>query len=204
MKNVSISVICVIFVLFASCATGESGIADQAGAPTQSSGNQDGTILPTTQTGELGIADQTGASTQSRSSHGDGTPPTTLTGWDWRLAELRNAAGTVTINRTPPAGFEAADLSGWFAISFMDGQISGTGAPNRYSGPYTAGANQAISIGNFVSTKMASFVELAELKEHEYFGYLSRVTRWEIRGGRLELYSTDENKAERVLVFDPS
>jgi len=168
MKNASIGVICMIFVLFASCVS----------APTQTS------------------------ATDKRNSQGDSTLPTTLTSWNWRLAELRNATGTVTINRIPPADFETADLSGWFVIRFLDGQVSGMGAPNRYSGPYTAGTNQTISIGNVASTKMLSFVELAELKEHEYFGYLSQVTRWEIRSGRLELYSTDENRAERVLVFD--
>jgi len=137
-------------------------------------------------------------------SRGSGALPTTLTGWSWRLAEIRNSAGTVPITRTPPAGFGTTDLSGWFTISFQNGQVSGMGAPNRYSGPYTEGAGQALSIGNLISTKMASFVELKELKEHEYLGYLSRVTRWGIRGGRLELYSTDESRAERILVFDPS
>jgi hypothetical protein len=48
---------------------------------------------------------------------------------------------------------------------------------------------------------MFSFIELEELKEHEYFAYLSNVTRWNLPSGRLELYSRTGDGAEAVLVF---
>jgi len=122
---------------------------------------------------------------------------------DWRLAEIRSAGKTVTINRTPPASFATVDLSGWFSIRFQDGQVSGVGAPNRYVGPYTLADNQAIAIGPTASTMMASFYELAELKEREYFAYLQNAYRWNLSGGNLELH-TRADGTETVLVFSPT
>jgi len=118
-------------------------------------------------------------------------------GKEWILTELRGAGNTVRIDRGKLA---SADTNGSFTINFQDGRVSGIGWPNRYFGPYTVGGGEALSIGNLASTTMAAFIELDELKEFDYFAYLSRVTRWAVRDGKLELYSTDGR--EMVLVFE--
>jgi len=181
MKNETISMISVVFVLAAilltSCASGATAQGSASG--------QTGSVNQSNAPGQAG---------------GSGL----LTGNEWSLVQVRRAGMTTAIDRTAPAAFATADLSGWFSLRFQDdGQLNGMGAPNRYFGPYTAGNNRALSIGTVASTMMASFVELEELKEREYFDYLSRVTRWELRGGRLELYSAEVSGAEVVLIYSP-
>ena len=119
-------------------------------------------------------------------------------GKEWILTELRSAGNTVRIDRTR---LGAADTNGSFTISFQEGRVSGIGWPNHYFGPYSAGSGEALSMGNLASTMMAAFIELDELKEHEYFAYLSKVTRRAVRDGKLELYSTSDGR-ETTLVFE--
>jgi heat shock protein HslJ len=129
-------------------------------------------------------------------AHDGGTSFSSIEGKEWLLSEFLAAGNTVRINRND------RNTRGIYTISFQDGgQVNGTGAPNRFFGPYTTGGNRALSIGNLASTMMASLWEPEELKEREYFGFLSRVTRWDLREGKLELYSTNENGPEVILIF---
>ena len=118
-------------------------------------------------------------------------------GKEWILSELRSGGTTVRIDRSK---IEAASTRGSFTISFQEGMVSGMGWPNSYRGPYTTGSGDALSIGNAASTMMAAFIELDELKENEYFTYLSNVTRWAVQDGRLELYSSNAGR-ETTLVY---
>jgi heat shock protein HslJ len=126
-------------------------------------------------------------------------------GKEWALLEIRSQGKTVGIDRKK---LEAGFPGGVFTLNFeeaspgSEGRVNGAGAPNRYFGPYTAGGNNALSIGNLASTKMAALFEPEELKEHEFFDYLSKAKRWDIRSGKLELYSTNSTGAETVLVFE--
>ncbi|MDR1804106.1 MAG: META domain-containing protein [Treponema sp.] len=120
-------------------------------------------------------------------------------GKEWMLTELRSGANTVRIDRSKLGG---ADTNGSFTIIFQDSRVNGVGWPNRYFGPYTAGSGDALTISDqLASTMMAAFIELDELKEYDYFAYLSKVTRWAVRDGRLELYSTTDGR-ETTLVFE--
>ena len=119
-------------------------------------------------------------------------------GKEWVLMELRSGGNTVRIDRSK---IEAASTRGSFTISFQNGLASGVGWPNTYRAPYTAGSGGALTIENAAATLMAAFVELDELKEHEYYAYLSNVTRWAVQNGKLELYSTSAGR-ETVLVFE--
>jgi len=122
-------------------------------------------------------------------------------GKEFILTELRSGGSTVRIDRSKLGG---ADTNGSFTISFQEGRVSGIAWPNRYFGPYTAGSGEALTISEqLASTMMAAFIELDELKEHDYFVYLSKVTRWAVRDGKLELYSTSDGR-ETVLVFELS
>ena len=121
-----------------------------------------------------------------------------ITGIEWTLSELRRGGNIVQIDRE---WLEANYIGNWFTISFEDDRVFGTGAPNRFSGPTTAGNGQALGIGLLASTLMASFIELEALSEHDFYTYLHNVTRWNLRGGQLELFSTSGGGQEAVLVF---
>jgi heat shock protein HslJ len=134
-----------------------------------------------------------------RAASGDGNMTfDDVTGKYWALTEIRRAGNTIQINRRQ---LEANNIGDFFTINFQDNRVSGIGAPNRYFGPYSLGRGQELSFGNLASTLMAAFIEADELKEHEYYAYLNNVTRWNIRDGKLELYSSTSAGAELILVF---
>ena len=120
-------------------------------------------------------------------------------GKDWMLLELRRPAETVRIDRS----VDLFGLGEIYTAHFEEGRISGMGAPNRFFGPYTVGSGRDLSIGLLASTLMMPLVEPDGLREHEYFAYLSRVTRWDIREGKLELHTSSDDGNEAVLVFVP-
>jgi len=120
-------------------------------------------------------------------------------GQEWHLFEIRRGAETARMNR---GELEAAGFIGVYTITFEDGMVSGMGAPNRFFGPYTVGsAAGELSIGLLGHTLMAAIFEPEGLREHEYFNYLSGVTRWQLYEGRLKLFASSNDGSEAVLVF---
>ena len=117
----------------------------------------------------------------------------TVTGRNWFLVEVRKDPLPIILDRSKLAadGFGEA-----FTLRFDEERISGAGAPNRYIAPYTLSGSQAITFGMIAATLMAAIFEPDEFKEHEYFTLLQNVSRWNITGENLELFS-----GETVLVF---
>jgi len=137
-------------------------------------------------------------------AHDGGAVFADLEGKEWILSEFINAGKTVRMDRQK---LLADNLGGVFTIRFSDGQVNGMGAPNRYFGPYTAGANRSLVMGNLASTMMMAFREPDELKESEYFGFLRTVTRWDQRDGKLELHghrTEGSGVTETILIFIPN
>ena len=124
---------------------------------------------------------------------------TDVLGKEWILAELRNAGNVIRIDRNK---LSTDNMAGYFTVSFQESQVNGVGAPNRFFGPYTAGGGRALSLGNLASTLMMAFKEPDNLNEREYFAYLSKVNRWDLRGGKLELCTYNSGGGEAVLVFE--
>jgi len=122
-----------------------------------------------------------------------------LQGKEWFLLEIRSQGKTIQLDRTK---LDAAFSDSAFSLNFEEGRVNGMGAPNRYFAPYTAGGNNALSIGTVASTMMAALFEPEELKERDYFDYLSNVSRWDLSSGKLELYSANSTGAQTVLVFE--
>jgi len=120
-------------------------------------------------------------------------------GKEWVLSEIKSQGKTVTIDRKK---LEAGNMGGAFTINFEEDRVSGMGAPNRYFGPYTVDSKNVLSIGNLASTMMAAFFEPEELKEHEFFDYVSKASLIKIKSGKLELYSVNSAGAKTVLVFE--
>jgi len=123
-----------------------------------------------------------------------------VTGKEWVLSEIRSADKTTTINRVK---YISENMGDFFTVSFQEDRVAGVGAPNRYFGPYTEGSNRSLTIGNMATTMMMAFREPDELKESEYLAYLSKVTRWDVRDGKLELYTSNSNGTAVTLVFAP-
>jgi len=134
-------------------------------------------------------------------AHESGATFRDVEGREWILLELRRPAETVRMDRETLAAYGMAEA---YTINFQGGRVSGMGAPNRYFGPYTVGSNRVLRIGDMASTLMLALVEPEGLREHEYFAYLSRVTRWDLRNGRLELHTSSDDGNDAVLVFVPN
>jgi heat shock protein HslJ len=133
------------------------------------------------------------------SARGSGAVFKDVQGKEWTLMEIRSQGKTVSIDRKK---LETGFPGGAFTINFEDDRVSGVGAPNRYFGPYTVDSNNALSIGDLASTMMAALFEPEELKEHEFLAYLSEAKRWDLKSGKLELYSANSAGVETVLVFE--
>ena len=137
-------------------------------------------------------------------AHEGGTSFKDVEGKEWILSEVKSAGKTVHMDRKK---LEAENMGGVYTINFKkeeasnEGRVSGMGAPNRYFGPYTSGSNRSLSLGNMASTMMMAFREPEGLKENEYFSFLSRVTRWDLRNGKLELYCSGSAGGEAILIY---
>jgi heat shock protein HslJ len=134
---------------------------------------------------------------------GGASPREEATGFDgirereWRLTALISASGAIDLSRHK---LENDGMGDFYTLRFDKDRLNGKAAPNHYSAPYTLGINQALSIGPPAATLMMAFIE-PELKEHDYFIYLSRVSNWIINNGKLELYTSGEDNAGAVLIF---
>jgi heat shock protein HslJ len=124
-----------------------------------------------------------------------------IAGIEWKLAEVRAPAGNPA-SRFSRGELAEAGMENAYTLRFDKDRLSGTGAPNRYSAPYEAGAGKTLSVKAIAGTLMASFREPESLKEREYFNYLERVARWDLIQNKLLLYTRNEQGEETVLVFE--
>jgi heat shock protein HslJ len=124
-----------------------------------------------------------------------------ITGKDWKLVEVRSSV-SAGVSRFSRGELAEAGMENAYTLRFNGERLSGMGAPNRYSAPYTQGAGQTLSIGAIAGTLMASFQEPKNLKEREYFGYLENVNKWDFVQDRLQLISRNGRSEETVLIFE--
>ena len=126
-----------------------------------------------------------------------------ITGREWKLLEVfidGEFNREVLFDRRDLA---ALGVSDFYTLSFDGEMMYGTGAPNRYSAPYTLGGGQSISVMLIRSTLMATFLEPERLPEHEFFGYMQNVYEWRIVNNNLELFSRTDDGRNIRLVFGP-
>jgi len=118
-----------------------------------------------------------------------------VTGNEWKLIEVRVNGVNTGFNRNSLASGDA------FTLNFHAENISGVGAPNRYSAPYSLGEGSTITIMVVRATLMAPILEPDGLREHNFFGYVQNVYRWNLANNNLVLNSRTENGNEVILVF---
>jgi len=121
-----------------------------------------------------------------------------VSGKDWKLIEVNVNDRVILFDRDTLNNEDAGDI---FTFNFDAQNIKGKGAPNLYSGPYTLGANQAISMNPVSSTRLAPLKQPEKLREYDYFVYLQKVYKWDLVDKKLELYSKTEDDAEVKMVF---
>ena len=122
-----------------------------------------------------------------------------VTGKDWKLLTVHiNGTDTQFRRDNQPDGL-SRDI---FTVKFEGGVISGTGAPNRFSGRYTL-TDQGLSVTPLASTMMASFLEPENLREHDYLSYVGNTTAWRLtnNGSNLELTSVTSDGKPVKMVF---
>jgi len=121
-----------------------------------------------------------------------------VTGKEWKLIEVAVNGRSILFDRDTLANEDAGNI---FTFNFDGQNYSGTGAPNRYSGQYTVGDSQAITLNPARSTMMAPLRQPEKLRENDYFVYVQNVYKWDLVDNNLELYSKTEDGAEVKLVF---
>jgi heat shock protein HslJ len=121
-----------------------------------------------------------------------------VSGKDWKLIEVNVNDRVILFDRNTLIKEDAGDI---FTINFNAQNINGKAAPNLYSGTYTPGANQAISLSPVSSTRMAPLRQPEKLREYDFFVYLQNVYKWNLVDKKLELYSKAEDDAEVKMVF---
>ncbi|WP_461256788.1 META domain-containing protein [Treponema sp. R80B11-R83G3] len=112
----------------------------------------------------------------------------------WYLDEVKIGKTIISINRKnkPESSY---------TIMFNTERFAGIGAPNHFFGLYSAKKNYTLFFNKINSTRMLPIFEMYDIKEHEYFLYIERATRWKIRKGKLELYSSKEDGTQVVLAY---
>jgi heat shock protein HslJ len=114
---------------------------------------------------------------------GETMDPATLEGVEWQLAD--SSATDVDLTA---AGITAA----------FDGEnVSGFAGVNQYGGPYTAGDDGSLEIGEIASTLMAGPEPLMQA-EGAYLAALKGCDGWEVGGDTLTLTTGDED----TLIFE--
>jgi len=121
-----------------------------------------------------------------------------VAGKDWKLIEVNVNDRVILFDRDTLNNEDAGNI---YTFNFDAQNISGTGAPNIYSGPYTLGDNQAISLSPVSSTMMAPLKQPEKLREYDFFVYLQNAYKWNLVDKKLELYSKTDDDAEVRMVF---
>ena len=112
----------------------------------------------------------------------------------WNLTEVKNGSTVINIDRTNVT----RDI---YTIKFQTDNLVGAGAANSYFASYTLGKSQALLIERIGSSRAAPLYEMKDFTESEYFRCLQRVNRWDLRDGKLELYTYDKNGSTVILIF---
>ena len=80
---------------------------------------------------------------------------------------------------------------------FKDGRVGGKSAVNQYGGPYTAGDDGSLSVGDLVSTMMAG-PEPDMRAEGAYLKLLAQAKSYKVSGDTLTLVDAGGNES---LIF---
>jgi len=116
---------------------------------------------------------------------------------EWKLIEVWIDSKNINFDRKELVNHKANHI---FTLKIDAENISGTGAPNRYSAPYTV-SGKDVSVKPVRATQMASLWQPEKLKEFDFFTYMQNISAWGVNNGKLELTSKTEDGRAVKLVF---
>jgi heat shock protein HslJ len=127
-----------------------------------------------------------------------------ITGKEWKLIEVQ--IDNISFNRI--ALYDRNDLKknnvgNIYTMVFDAEMVSGTGAPNKYSAPYTLEEDDSLKILVIRSTLMAPIVQPEKLQEHDFYLYMQNVEKWSTDNNKLILHSKTESGSSVRLIFIP-
>lgn len=178
-------------------APSSSQVPPQAAAPQSAQG---GTNPP----GDAGSPAKTVPVQGTPSQSGQGADSTgadylkTIIGKEWKLVELRLSDKTILLDRKKLSSEGAGDF---FTMKIDKTRLSGKAAPNRYNTAYRAGPDNSLTLLPVITTLMATSYDPERLQEREYYQYLEKVKSWKLNQKKLELYTTDANNMDAVLIY---
>jgi heat shock protein HslJ len=117
---------------------------------------------------------------------------------EWKLIEVQ--IDDITLYERNDQENEAFDTI--YTVKFDAEMVSGTGAPNKYSAPYTQGEGNTLKIMVIRSTMMASLFQPETLQEHVFYLFMQNVEQWSIENNKLILHSKDEKGSHIRLIFE--
>jgi hypothetical protein len=128
-------------------------------------------------------------------------------GKPWKLVEVKSDPATPTEAPRDPILFDRSKLKAegmddLFVLTFeSSAQVNGKAAPETYAASYQQGADQALSLQQVRSVHVERDIAPERLREAYYFALLERISLWDYKEGKLELYSTDPDGRGVVLTF---
>ena len=139
------------------------------------------------------------AATEDSVTSGENQDFSNANGIEWKLLSVHIDGVDTQFSRDNQPQQVSRDI---YTLKFEDGIIGGIGAPNRYSGRYTQGDNQSLSVTPLVSTMMASLFEPENLREHNFLSYMQNIKTWKLtnNSSNLELTSvTNDGKPVKMI-----
>ncbi|MCL2230809.1 MAG: META domain-containing protein [Treponema sp.] len=121
-------------------------------------------------------------------------------GKDWKLIEVQVDSTIGRVVRYNRNDLRRENIANIYTMNFNNEQISGVGAPNRFTAPYTQGEEQSLEVQPVSSTLMAALIQPERLQEQVFFKYLQSANKWEITDGNLIIHTkTEDNSAVRMI-----
>jgi len=118
-----------------------------------------------------------------------------ILGKEWKLIEVQ-----IDGTSAEKIALDKDNIGKIYTMSFNEEMVSGTGAPNRYSAPYTARDKNSLKIQMMRSTQMAPINQPDKLQEFTFYTYMQSVEKWSFDSGKLVLHSkTDNGNAVRLI-----
>ena len=123
-----------------------------------------------------------------------------ITGQEWKLTDVLFNGKSINFDRGVLVSEGFGEI---FTLNFDAERLSGVGAPNRYTAPYTLGKDKdrTMSVQMVAGTMMAPIRQPEKLKEHDFFQYIQNAYKWNLVNLKLELLSKSQDGAEVTLVF---
>jgi heat shock protein HslJ len=126
-----------------------------------------------------------------------GADGTALLTYDPTLTELAGTSWQATgINNGKEAVVSQAGTESVTAVFGTDGQVSGSGGCNQYSGSFSTGDGNSLAFGPIAATARACADPAIDEIEANYFAALPKVTSYEVEADRLTL--RDDTGATQV------